>query len=990
MAASKGSGKRARTSRSGDGEKTAGRKSRAPHQAAGGADARRFPVVAVGASAGGLGALSEFFGAVPRDSGMAYVVIQHLAPGRPSSMPELLGHRAEIEIVAAEDGQPLQPDHVYVLPPGCLLSISEGKLHVADMPDSHPMPVDYFLRSLAADQGERGFAVILSGTGTDGTLGVREIKAADGVVAVQSPETAEYAGMPNSAMATGQADFVLPAAEIPNAFATYVQQVLGTSSAPAPPQPKEWHRTLPTVFALLRERTGHDFAGYKTSTILRRVARRMAVHRTDDYAIYLRLLREDPAELDRLFKELIIPVTGFFRDPDAFAAVAEGVLPRLLAQRGAGDTLRVWVPGCSSGEEAYSIAILVAEALDGLKQRLSVQIFATDIDTAALEKARKGRYPASIALEVDRARLHRFFTRDGDFYQVTKSLRDMLVFAEQDVIKDPPFSRVDLISCRNVLIYLGADLQRRLLPVFHYALKPGGYLFLGTAETVGNMDDLFAVEDSRWKIYARRNGETARHAYHGLPQFTLHGREAYASGGGVSESPPVNFGDLVHRVLLDNHVPAAVLVDGSSRLLYVHGSTGAFLQPAAGDPTHDLLPMVRPGLEGLVRGVIHRVRRSDEHSAGGVTRIQVAGQVRQVRVTAHRVDDAGAPPGSVLLLLEELGTPTEQGFEDTVVDGAAESGERVAELERELSETREELQATIEELETANEELQSSNEELQSSNEELQSSNEELETSREELQSVNDELRSVNAELESKVEEATRAKQDMDMLLASTEIGIVFVDNTLRIERFTPAVRSIIPMLDSDIGRPIDDLSHKLQHAELKLELEEVVNTLSQRQHKVEGKDGHTYMIRMRPYRSAAGRVIGAVMVFVDITEEARLAFLGRLRDALGQCEDMVLLVDLTGGIEYVNEAFCEATGYRQDEVVGQVTDALAAPGLTDEDRRQMDSNLRRGRTWRGDFRFRCRDGGAVTASAFFAPIRNPDGQVTHAVAYLQPVDAQA
>lgn len=947
-----------------------------------------FPVVALGASAGGSDPLKEFFSAVPENCDMAFVVIQHLPPSHKSSLPDLLAHHTPMPVVTAEDNQLIERNTVYVIPPDRFLAVENARLKLSELPGKHRLSVDHFLRSLAADRAERAVAVILSGTGTDGTLGVQAIKGNEGLVAVQNPDTAEYPGMLTSAIETDLADFILPVADIPTAIISYFKKTLGPGDGKEEQEAPKRTKELSTIFDLLRTRTGHDFSGYKVNTVLRRVGRRMAVHDVDTHASYLRLLREQPEELDTLNSELLIPVTGFFRDAEAFDVLEEAVLPKLLDEHGPEGTVRIWVPGCSTGEEAYSIAILIREVMDELQYHPSVQIFATDLDVSALEKGRKGRYPLNIDMDVCEERLERFFTRERDYYEVSPSLREMLVFAKQDAIKDAPFSRVDLVSCRNLLIYLGLELQKQLLPTFHYALKPNGYLFLGSAETVGNLDDLFAVTDRRWKIYQRRDDEMARREYYRFPKLSKASSAPRAKHPSVNEGTSTeDYGALVRGLLLRDHVPAAVLINRQNQLLYLHGSTGHFIELTTGHPTKDLFRMVRPDLDGLLRSLVQRVRGAHGQTAWAAGYVQVGGRSERVQITACGLQQSGAPAGAVLLLFESVGYQARETTAEAEEEKTPESEqERISKLERELNDTREELRTTTEELEASNEELQSSNEELQSSNEELQSSNEELGTSREELQSVNDELRSVNAELENKVDEATRTQEDMNVMLASTEIGVVFVDNRLHIERFTPAVTDIIPVWETDIGRPIQDLSHKLQKEDLQKNLEEVVTSMSRRQQEVQGHDGHTYIMRMRPYRNSAGRVEGAVMVFVDITEEANQAFLGKLRDALGQSEDLVLLVDLDGGIEYVNEAFCNATGYQPAEVIGQVPGALVQPNLLTEDRRNMEWSLRNGRSWRGTFQCQCRGGGVLATQAFFAPIRSNGGHVSHAVAYLHPM----
>lgn len=829
----------------------------------------RFPVVAIGASAGGLSALETFFGAVTAESGMAYVVVQHLAPTQASMLTDLLSRSAPIPVVEAKERVRLRPDNAYVIPPNRYMSVQHGELHLTQMPPAHRLPIDFFMRALAVDQQSYACAVILSGTGSDGTLGVQAIKGEGGVVAVQKPETAEYAGMPSSAIGTGQADFVLAPDAIPTALVAYFRHTLGSlPESVLEPSPAARTSELSAILAALRERKGQDFSLYKSSTIIRRIRRRMAVQGVERYGDYLRLIRDDPAELDRLYQEVLIRVSSFFRDAEAFAALERMVIPKLLERRPPTEPIRIWVPGCATGEEPYSIAMLLQEAMDRLGFSCPVQIFATDIDDRALELARAGRYPASIEADITPGRLKRFFARRGDLYEIDKNIRQMLIFAAQSVASDPPFSRLDLISCRNLLIYMGPELQRRVLPLFHYALKPSGFLFLGTSETVGTADDLFDAVDRKLKIYRRREDSVARAQLFGLPAGTsaIPATFPTAVAPVIREKPDI--GELARRAIIREFTPAFVVVDPDNQIVYFHGPTGKFLEPPSGTPSLDVLQMAKEGLRGALRTVLHRARRQGDTVVSAAVQVTTDGTEELLRFIVSALSGAGATEGFMLIQMEELGAVEEQPTGIEVVQFSAEENDRMAQLESELAHTKEALQATIEELETSNEELQSSNEELQSSNEELQSSNEELETSREELQSVNEELHTVNAELESKVEELSRSNDDLNNLLASVDLGIIFLDKELRIQRFTPAANRIIPLIKSDIGRPINHLAHGLRYDSLDEDVQDVMATLQHKERRVQDRGGHWYLLRIRPYRTASDRVSGAVLAFVDIAGE--------------------------------------------------------------------------------------------------------------------------
>ncbi len=938
---------------------------------------RSFPVVVVGASAGGLKPLTGFLEAVPPDAGMAYLVIQHRKAGSDSALAELIGRQARIEVVDAEQGQALEPDRAYVIPPARYVSAPGDQFDLGEPPTEHRLPIDYLLRAVAEDMGERAIAVILSGTGTDGTQGVGGVEAAGGLVAVQDPRTAEHRGMPESAIDTGEADFVLATADIPGRLMEYARQSAGVPEPTAARQPRELARLL----ALLRERRGHDFSQYKSSTVLRRVQRRMAVHRLNDYRQYEHLLRDDPRELSTLFRELLIRVSAFFRDPEAFAALERDVVPALVRQGTPDEPVRVWVPACSTGEEAYSIAILLNEEMRRQDHYIRVQVFATDIDPSAIAIARAGRYPESIALDVSRKRLQRYFHGSDSHYEVNRAIRETVVFAEQSLIKDPPFSTVSLVSCRNLLIYLEPALQKKVFPLFHYALTPGGFLFLGTSESLVEAEGMFRALDRKARIFVRRD---ASRAAGDLPQPLI----SPASGGSAPQRkgegggrPRSRIVEIAERVLLRDHVPACVIVDANNQIVYFRGATGRFLEPATGASSLDILRMVREELARDLRDVIRRARRGKEPVLGEPVELRRDGSKELIRLQVTPVDEPEIPEGSLLVAFEQV-QPRQPIKPDDAAPSVAGGNARMALLEQELDETREDLRGSIEELESSNEELQSSNEELQSSNEELQSSNEELETSREELQSVNEELHTLNGELEGKVEELSTAHDDINNLLASTEIGIIFVDTDLRIKRFTPAIRGVIPLIDSDLGRPLTHFVNNLVSHDLSGELDRVLHTGADHEQAVLGRDGHWHLMRIRPYWTGGDRVTGAVVAFIDLSADPELARMTWFKVALGRSPVMVLLADLSGRIEYANSALGRITGLDTEELAGANVNGLLQ-NLDAEREKAMRASLRAGKSWSGELRCRRRQGDPIPVAAKFVPVCGTGEDISHAAVYL-------
>ncbi|HKS35629.1 MAG TPA: chemotaxis protein CheB, partial [Verrucomicrobiae bacterium] len=842
------------------------RQSAVPAAAAG---ARSLTVVGMGASAGGLEAFEQFFKQMPGDRGMAFVIVQHLDPTRTSLMPELLQRLTAMKVVQAKNRTRAQPNCVYLIPPDKDMVIANGALRLIPPVMSHGvhLPIDVFFRSLAEDQRERAIGIILSGNGTDGTLGVKAIKGELGMVMVQDVNSAKYNGMPSSAIDTGLVDYVLTPDKMPAQLVNYVRRSTTGSGTRAASMVGRAPDALHKIFQILRTQTGHDFSLYKRNTICRRIERRMHVHQIEDASTYLRFLQQNPQEAGALFKELLIGVTNFFRDPEAFKALGRKWLPKLLAAKPRESTVRVWIPGCSTGEEVYSTAIVLRECLDQLKGGYQAQIFGTDIDERAIETARLGIYPGNIAADVSAQRLKRFFFKDGDGYRIRKEIREMVIFAPQNIIKDPPFVKLDLLCCRNLLIYLDPGLQKKLFPLFHYALKPGGLLFLGSSESIGGFQDYFAALDKKWKIYRRKETVVTAPALADLPPLAAARTTGNVAAAETKKGGPGALADLVTRLLLSEYSPASVVVNEKGDILYVHGRTGKYLEPAAGQANLNVVEMAREGLKFELSAAIRKAHSQDKDVRLTGLRVQANGRSQVLNLTVKRLQQPENLRGLLLVVFEE--TEPTQPVKATKARRATrgQPRHRAAELEKELQYTKEHLQTTIEELETSNEELKSTNEELQSTNEELQSTNEELETSKEEMHSLNEELVTVNTELQSKVEQLTQAQGDMKNLLDSTRIATIFLDNNLCVKRFTAEANRVTNLIPSDVGRPIGHIVSNLKHETLLQDVEQVLDTLVFKEVKVQSRDGRWFLMRIMPYRTIENVIDGVVITFVDIDD---------------------------------------------------------------------------------------------------------------------------
>jgi len=825
-----------------------------------------FPIVGIGASAGGLEALEHFLGHVPAASGMAFVIVQHLDPTHKGIMCELLQRVTRMKVRQVRDRTRVRPDCVYVIPPNKDMSILHGVLHLLApaAPRGLRLPIDFFLCSLAQDQQERSIGVILSGMGSDGTSGLRAIKEMAGVVLVQEPATAKFDGMPRSAIDAGLADIVAPVDELPGKILTYLQRT-PLIATPEPALEDKTQSAMDKAVILLRAHTGHDFSLYKRNTLYRRIERRMGIHQIAKIADYIRYLHENSQELDLLFKELLIGVTRFFRDPVAWEQLREKAIPELIAGRSPGQALRAWVPGCSTGEEAYSLAIVFREALERVRPEgsFSLQLFATDLDRDAIDKARQGVFPDNIAADVSPERMSRFFSKEEHGYRVCKEIREMVIFAPQNLIMDPPFTKLDILSCRNLLIYLAPEMQKKLLPLFHYSLNPGGILFLGNAETIGGFTDRFAPVSIKSRIFRRAESVLRPEPRDFPPAFVFTPRGG-TEARGVSK-PPLSLQSLADQLVLQRYSPSAVLANDKGDILYISGRTGKYLEPAAGKANWNIFAMAREGLRLELASAFRKALRQKGPVTLQGLKVETNGGEHFVDLAVQTLDEAEPLRGLVMVVFADVAAPREAKAPGRLRKTATRDA-RLAELERELQQARDELQTTREEMETSQEELTSTNEEFQSTNEELQSTNEELTTSKEEMQSLNEELQTVNAELQAKMDDLSRMNSDLKNLLNSTDVATVFLDNDLHVRRFTPQASKIIKLIPADEGRSITDLASDLRYPELAEDAREVLRALASKEKPVAAHDGRWFTVRIMPYRTLDDRIDGVVITFADIT----------------------------------------------------------------------------------------------------------------------------
>ncbi|MFT5693781.1 MAG: two-component system CheB/CheR fusion protein [Oceanicoccus sp.] len=883
-----------------------------------------FPIVSLGASAGGLEAFEVFFKAMSPDSGIAFVLIAHLDPTHVSLLPELMQKRSKMKVQQIEDNMRVEPNNVYVIPPNKNLEIINGHLQLMNLPKPRGanLPIDTFFRSLAKDQGTNAVCIILSGTGTDGTLGLKAIKGEVGMVMVQDEASAKYDGMPRSAIATGLADYILDPGKMPEQLIRYTRHARSNITVDEKFREDKAPGDLQKIFVLLRNQTGHDFSLYKRNTIYRRIERRMNVHQIDGLDEYVRYLEDSDREVNILFKELLIGVTNFFRDPAAFEFLKESVIPDLLRQKPNDYTFRIWVTGCSSGEEAYSLAIIMQECMSVMKRRVNVQIFGTDIDQDAINLARAGIYPTSIEADVSEKRLKLFFSREPDGqYRINRTIREMLVFAPQDVIKDPPFTKLDILSCRNLLIYLGSELQKKLLPLFHYSLKPEGVLFLGSSETIGQHTDLFTVAEKKCKVFRRSAHRDGSRPVLDFPSAlsTVDSTEV-AMSSSVRKAEEISALQLVQTILQQSNTPPCAIIDDAGDIVYIHGRIGEFLEPSEGKISINIVEMARPGIRAGLASAIRKVAISKQEVILRDLQVEEKKDMITIDISVKPILQQFVSRGLMMVIFEEKASLVPKPGDHRRSRIKPVQFKTNAELEQELLYTRENLQTTIEELETSNEELKSTNEELQSTNEELQSTNEEMETSKEELQSLNEESITVNTELQSRIDELSNANDDMKNLLDSTEIATIFLDIDLCIRRFTPKATQIIPLAVADSGRPIKHFATSLIDVDISEYGSHVLEDLVVREVEVASQDGLIYVMKVRPYRTIGNTIDGVVITFENVTirQRAELSMQEselRYRTLFELASDpMVLFNADTLSIQEYNEKAYEELNYSNEE----------------------------------------------------------------------------
>ncbi len=946
-----------------------------------------FFVVGIGASAGGISALREFFSNVKPHSDMAFVVIQHLSPQHESNLPALLQSQTPVPVTQVNKEITLEPNHIYVIPPTKYLVLADGSIRLTE-PEitrgSHTS-IDLFFRTLADAYGKDSIAILLSGAGTDGTFGLRRIKEAGGFVIAEEPAEAEYPEMPRSAIESGLVDLVLPVGEMADklrALRDGAQRLQLPMEQEEPPHVAD-EVTVREILLLLRLRTGHDFAQYKRPTLMRRIARRMQVHELNELAGYLNLLRESPQEVESLFRDLLITVTNFFRDHEAFEVLEHEVIPRLFEGKRANDQVRVWSVGCATGEEAYSLAMMLAEYASRLPEGPKVQVFATDIDERAISDARDARYPATITLDVSPERIQRFFVKEGERYKVRKELREIVLFAVHNVLRDPPFSRLDLVSCRNLLIYLNREMQERILGTFHFASRSNGYLFLGTSESAETTPSLFVPVDKKRRIYGHRPApQTSNHL--ATDWLTPRWQPRPVDAKTVNNLIGMRSVGELHQQVVEEIAPPSLLINEEFDIIHMSSHAGRYLRFSGGEPTRNLLKLIHPNLRPDLHAALLEAKSRQSRGFVQSRRLSTELEGKPCWVTLSVRQATGRPEaarGFYLVIFDEATAVAPSGSEP-LAEGEEDPRDHdaVARLEQELQHTKEQLRLTIEQYETSTEELRASNEELQAINEELRSATEELETSKEELQSVNEELTTVNQEYREKIEEVGRANSDLQNLMASTDIGTIFLDRGLQIKRYTPRAQQLFNIVEADIGRPLQHFTHKLEYESLPADAQEVLRTLRTIEREVHSSNDSWYLARLLPYRTMDDKIDGVVLTFIDITSRRRVE--QQLREQAGRLREQAEIVDL--GDLLVRDANdrillwsagCERLyGYTRQEALGkQVHELLKTEfpiPLT-----EINATLQKNGQWEGELVHHGRAGNRIVVVSRWVRHRSEDNR---------------
>ncbi len=938
-----------------------------------------FYVVGIGASAGGLEALEKFFSNMSSECGLAFVVIQHLSPDYKSLMADLLSKRTTMPVRVAQDGVPVEPNSVYLIPSKMNLTVFHHKLYLTERESEQlHLPIDIFFQSLAEDLREKAIGIILSGTGSDGTRGIRAIKEQGGMVMVQDERSAKFDGMPRSAIATNLVDYILSPEDMARDLLNYTQHPCLAGDSSVKQVISRDDDSLSKIFALLRSHTGVDFTYYKQNTMVRRIERRMGIRQVDRLSDYLHYLYQSPAEVNVLYRELLIGVTRFFRDPDAFDLLRHEVIPEVFEDKERGDQVRVWVAGCSTGEEAYSLAVLLMEYLEATGRHLDVKVFATDLDREALEYASHGEYPESIVADVALEYLQKYFVKRGDRYAVMRPVREMVIFAQQNLITDPPFSKVDLICCRNVLIYLQPILQKKVISAFQFALNPGGFLFLGTSETVGEARDLFDHRHRKWKIYRYKGGFRPPLGANRLTHLMSRPRTMASRYGATGDEEGRRMVEGIYRGVIEAFLPPVIIVNENAELVHSFGDLDPYLRvPTGGAFSADVLKMAREGLAIPISTAIHKVLK--DHQTVIYNKVSLSGgeAVKTINLIAKPFVEPGSRQKLALIQFQPVKSVGSAASSVEAFDLDSNAQQRIRDLEHELQYTRESLQATVEELETSNEELQATNEELLAANEELQSTNEEL-------QSVNEELITVNAEYHAKIQELTDLNADMNNLLESTDVGTIFLDRDLCIRRFTPAVQDVIHLLGQDIGRPLRHISHTIEGCDLVAEAQAILKTLASKELEVRNRQGDWYRLKLMPYYTLNQSIGGVVITLVDITAlKAANNRLSKLSAAVEQSLQLKILIDLDGKIEYANPKVVETTGYTFDALVGSPWDIVlvSKAEVVDVEKRLTQHAIwlareavRSHETWSGELLYKKKQGGAFWCAVTISPVYDTAG----------------
>ena len=878
----------------------------------------RFPVVCIGGSAGSLEPIQGFFSSLPLQTGMAFIVLLHQDSSKKSLLTEIIRRKANTKVQLIKDGMKVSQDCIYISPPKCNINVFNGKFYLGKTSEGFKgqAVIDFLFSSVSQEYRENAIGVIMSGMGRDGSMGIRKIKEEGGLSIVQDPESSKFSSMPEAVCKNGMADYVLEPSKMPEKIISYIKQSGRILISRKLPLKSDEIQYLQRIFLLIRNQTGNDFSGYKINTLMRRIERRMAIHEISDISRYVRYLKENKSEVDLLGRDFLINVTRFFRDPPAFDALKKRALLPILRKKKPNRTFRVWVPGCSSGEEAYSVAIVINECLRELKLNIDVQVFATDIDREIIKIARRGTYQKSIESDIGPERLSKYFSQSGNELKINKSIREMLVFAPHNIIKDPPFTELDMICCRNLLIYLQRELQARLFPRFQYSLKENGILFLGTSESLGSHSDIFSVIDKKWKIY-KRGKELSR-----KPMLNFRsGRNVGLLPAPVQRIKDDPVAILADRTLLRAYAPPSVIVNASGQILYVHGRTGKYLELAPGGMSSNIVSMAKEGLKTRLLSSINKAARSGSELI--CKNIEIESQGERTTLSLHVKPIEKLTDSAVMLAVSFIETAGKNRKKEETRPARKTPGKNesavLRELRKELQETGDSLKATIEELETTNEEFKSTNEELQSTNEELQSTNEELETSREEHQSMNEELTIINSELETKIEDLTKVNDDLKNLLSCVDYPVIFLDSDLRIRRFSSMTEEIIRIIPSDVGRKIEDISTVFQDVSLRGISETVLKDLACREKELITDKGIPYNVRVSPYRTKGNLVDGVIISFKKTDSRSK-----RLASVLNASNDAIILHDLKGNILEWNRGASKAYGYTEREAlmmnISQVT----------------------------------------------------------------------